>query len=166
MRDAAVTDADDTDPIGVVVWPGVYFQVDDFDCHDGTPYPQQWINLRLIPLVRVCDTIRLHWGGPVRVVSGYRTPEWNAKIHGAPHSQHPAGRAADIRPYSSASEPDEPRIKRFHATVLELWNTGEIPDLGGLGYYPSKWVHVDVRQREPIGHLAEWTGGGIGSEIA
>jgi uncharacterized protein YcbK (DUF882 family) len=161
-----VTDEEDTDPVGMIVWPGLYFGAHDFDCHDGTPYPTQWIALRLVPLVRVLDAARERWGAPIQVVSGYRTPEYNARIHGARLSQHPAGRAADVRPVPVSSEGFEDRVQRFHQMFADLWDEGSIPQLGGLGYYPSKWVHVDVRDRDPIGHLAQWTGTGIGSEVA
>jgi len=35
-------------------------------------------------------------GKPFRITSGYRTVEFNARVGGAPNSQHLVGRAADI----------------------------------------------------------------------
>ncbi len=141
-----------------------FFKVSEFDCHDGSPYPTAWVPLRLAKLVGVLDLIRERWGGPLVVVSGYRTIDYNRKIGGAKLSQHCEGRAADIRPRPSSSQSGSERCRSLHALILRMWNTGELPDLGGLGVYPE-WVHVDVRDRVPSGHLAEWTGAGIGSEV-
>ena len=48
--------------------------------------------------VDVLDPIRERWG-PMRVTSGYRSPERNARTVGAsPTSQHTRGEAADVVP--------------------------------------------------------------------
>ena len=53
-------------------------------------------------LKRLCLTalepIRALWGAPVLCVSGYRSPQRNARIGGATQSQYMFGRAADIVP--------------------------------------------------------------------
>ena len=46
--------------------------------------------------VTLLEPIRLHFGAPVFVHSGYRCPELNAAIHGSRTSQHMLGEAADI----------------------------------------------------------------------
>jgi hypothetical protein len=38
--------------------------------------------------------------GPVRMSSGYRSPEHNVKVGGAPRSHHMSGKAIDISDYS------------------------------------------------------------------
>lgn len=128
----------------------------EFACHDGTPYPLEWGD-RLIKLCAQLEIIRAAWAGPIVVVSGYRTDAYNRRIGGALRSQHVEGRAADIRPVSAGS------IHDFASLVGQLINNGQLPDVGGFGVYPG-WVHVDVRDKPPGGHVASWTGNGIGSE--
>lgn len=146
-----------------VLTDGKYFKVAELVCHDGTPYPIEFAD-RLPVLMDVLDTIRAAWGGPLEVVSGYRSPahnqalieqdEANGSHQVASGSQHIEGRACDLR---TANGPqDVPQLLRV---VLRLYADGKIPALGGLGDYPeSNWVHVDVRPQVPAGHLARWHG--------
>lgn len=140
-----------------------HFRPEEFDCHDGTDYPAEWISTRLADLVETLDVIREAWGGPLSVVSGYRSPAWNERVGGAKASQHAEGRAADIRPRPQLDENYADTVMRLHALILELYRTRKLPLLGGLGVYP-RWVHVDCRERPADGHLARWRGAGVGSE--
>ena len=88
-------------------------------------------------LIELIDHVQDHFGaGMVQVVSGYRSPEFNAELKKtghrvAKHSRHMLGEAMDIR------LPGVPlyRLKRY---LMEL-------KAGGVGYYPRKnFVHVDV----------------------
>jgi uncharacterized protein YcbK (DUF882 family) len=134
-----------------------HFDVSEFQCHDLTPYPAEWIYDRLLPMCRILETTRSACGDrPVSITSGYRSPAHNMFVGGASASQHMQGRAADIEIEGMA--PSD-----VHATILALFNAGKLEGLGGLGVYPS-WVHVDIRPW--IGHLARWEGTGIGSEQA
>lgn len=142
-----------------------WFHVAEFDCHDGTPYPPDWVSDRLQRLCDVLDAIRGAWGGPLAVVSGYRTPEWNQRIDGAGKSQHVEGLAADIKPLVHASALPV-AVADLHARILRLEADGKLAGMGGLGFYPGRWVHVDVRARPADGHLAQWHGTGVGSEQA
>lgn len=142
-----------------------FFGDSEFTCHDGTPVPAEWIDSRLAVLEAMLDKIRAKRGGPVRVISGYRTEAWNEKIGGAKLSQHVQARAADIAPITGAGLfPSE--LSAFNYMIQEMLTHGELPELGGIGYYPGRWVHVDVRDRPPSGHVAMWQGTGIGSEQA
>lgn len=47
-------------------------------------------------LAAALEEVRAVVGAPVRVVSGYRTPERNAAVGGAPSSYHPLALGADI----------------------------------------------------------------------
>ena len=57
-------------------------------------------NLRSL-VERVLDPLREAYGKPIRVTSGYRCPQLNRLVGGAPNSQHMRGEAADIVAYSS-----------------------------------------------------------------
>lgn len=114
------------------------------------PYPQEWRESRAINLAATFEDLRALLGGvPIAINSAYRTHTYNQRVQGEPGSQHPLGRALDIR--HPVLTPHE-----LHATILELHRDGRLPLLGGLGRYPT-FTHIDVR---PIPfasrHLAQW----------
>ena len=97
-------------------------------------------------LVVLLQCIREHFGKPVYITSGYRTPEHNAEVGGSKSSQHLLGRAADIR-VAGVSVED---VAAYAESLMPGW--------GGVGRYPVKagratgWVHVDTRQNK-----SRWT---------
>lgn len=134
--------------------PSVHLTWPELACHDGTPYPARWRDDRAHILAMNFEACRELLGGvPMVILSGYRTPEYNAHVEGsAQHSQHVEGRAVDVH----------------HATLLPrtVWVTlrrayaeGKLPLLGGLGIYRT-FVHIDVRPKT-AGHLAVWNGPGV-----
>lgn len=136
-----------------------YFSAHEFECHDGTEYPSEWHGDRLQPLVDTLDAIREKWGGPIVVVSGFRTDAYNKRVGGASASQHVQGRAADVRPASGSPH----MVRQLHDLVRTMLVGNLLPHLGGLGVY-RRWIHVDVRPRGTEGRIARWEGHGIGSE--
>jgi Peptidase M15/Putative peptidoglycan binding domain len=56
-----------------------------------------WIKLSRT-LVLGLESYRDLIGAPVTVISGYRDPAYNAKVGGAPNSQHKFGNACDLNP--------------------------------------------------------------------
>ena len=112
-----------------------HFQVKEFACRDGSD--PVFVSEEL---VRVLQAIRKHFGKPVIVSSGYRTPGYNKSVGGATYSQHLYGTAADIH-ISGVS----PREQAAFAETL-------LPNSGGIGVY-SWGIHVDVRRVK-----ARWTG--------
>jgi uncharacterized protein YcbK (DUF882 family) len=136
-----------------------HFLFSEMSCHDGTPVPDE-----LKPNVRrlcseLLERIRSRWGGAIVVISGYRSPAYNRAVGGAKHSQHVLGTAADIR---CANLDDLPRLKFLIDTMIK---GGELPALGGYGVY-ANWLHVDCRDKPADGHIAQWTGNKVGSEVA
>lgn len=112
-----------------------HFKVREFACGDGSDA------VLVAPrLVMVLETIRTHFGAPVVIHSAYRTPQYNAKVNGAAHSQHCYGMAADISVKGHA--PAE--VAAFAWTLM--------PDWGGVGVYDS-FCHIDVREAK-----ANWAG--------
>lgn len=114
-----------------------HFKVREFACQDGSDA------VLVAPrLVMVLETIRAHFGTAVTINSGYRTPQYNAKVGGVAHSQHCYGMAADITVRGQA-----PATVAAYARQL-------MPDWGGVGVYAKKgFAHIDVRETK-----ADWTG--------
>ena len=146
-----------------------HFTIDEFACRDGTPYPLNgteddpgdWFLERLTPLCESLEVIRTAAGGaPIIIDSGYRTLAYDQRLYDASAhdglvatpqgSQHPKGRAADIR--HGWLPPAE-----LHRLIGVLLAVGELPRVGGVGLYP-RFVHIDVRPRPPSGHVAQWGG--------
>lgn len=139
-----------------------HFTLEEFRCKSGELPPTMathpwvsgamcWPLENLIELCReVLEPIRSQFG-PVKIVSGYRSPAYNLKkIHDghrvAPRSQHTVGRAADIQVAGVAPH------KLFDWADDEL--SALMHRVGGLGLY-ARWLHVDTRPRRR-GHVAKW----------
>lgn len=91
----------------------------------------------------ILEPCRWHFG-PIRVSSGYRSPELNEKIRGSDKSQHTLCEAADFE----AVHPDVSNYElaewikdnlEFDQLILELYRKGD-PKSG--------WVHCSVGPRE------------------
>ncbi|MES2315921.1 MAG: DUF882 domain-containing protein [Pseudomonadota bacterium] len=89
-------------------------------------------------LMLLLDQVSAKFGGSdvLHVISGYRSPESNAKLAAASggvakHSMHLEGKAIDIRMPGRD-------LARLHKAALNL-------GAGGVGYYPdSQFVHMDT----------------------
>ena len=114
----------------------------------GRSYPSDWLSSRLRPLCVILETLRGEFNRPITITSGWRSWEYNRAIGGARRSQHPEGRAADIKVRGIPA-------KRVHAALLRLHQEGRIR-LGGLGAYPT-FTHVDIRPSRSV-RLARWGG--------
>ena len=79
-------------------------------------------------LCYILEAIRAHFGKPVTITSGYRTPEHNAKIGGAVKSQHMLGLAADIK--IPGVKPSD--IASYARTLMPTYST---------------FTHIDVRDK-------------------
>lgn len=102
------------------------------------------IRANLTALVEnVLDPLRVRWGMPIIVTSGYRSTALNKAVGGAANSQHTKGMAADIRTVSD-SRADNMRLLRC------LLNSGivfdqiicEYPDAQGR----PDWIHVSFNK--------------------
>ena len=105
-----------------------HFKVREFACSDGSD-----IVFVSPTLVDILEAIRVHFGRPVTVTSGYRTISYNATLkNSSKKSQHCNGLAADIK-----VEGHTPKEVYDYACSL-------LGDHGGVGIY-NTFVHVDVR---------------------
>jgi uncharacterized protein YcbK (DUF882 family) len=73
---------------------------------------------------------------PIKITSGYRSPEHNAKVGGVKSSKHITGEAADFK--IAGMTP-----KEVAAVIEKLIAAGKMEE-GGIGIY-STWVHYDHR---------------------
>lgn len=102
---------------------------------DNTPPPEVVENLKLL-CENVLEKVRIHFGRPVIVNSGYRGPKLNKAIGGVKNSQHLTGQAADIEVPGVDNSVLFCWIKDnlvFDQVILEFHKKG-VPDSG--------WVHV------------------------
>lgn len=113
-----------------------HFKVREFACRSGADA------VLIAPrLVMVLESIRAHFGAAVTINSGYRTPEYNAKVGGVARSQHCYGTAADITVRGQAPA----TVAAFARQIM--------PDWGGVGVYARKgFTHIDVREKR-----SDWT---------
>lgn len=86
-------------------------------------------------LVEVLEDVRTHFNKPVIITSGYRTPEYNAKVGGAKNSQHTKGTAADIR------------IKEVPADKVQQYLKHKYKNKYGIGSYWT-FTHIDTRKEK------------------
>jgi len=102
---------------------------------DNTPGEQETAALKLL-VEKVLQPVRDHFGRGVKVNSGFRHPEVNAKVGGSKTSDHCRGQAADIEipgvPNAELAEWIKDNLE-FRQLILEFYTPG-IPDSG--------WVHV------------------------
>lgn len=111
------------------------FAVKEFACKDGSDA------VLVAPrLVMVLQSLRSHFCAAVTINSGYRTPQYNARVGGVTDSQHCYGTAADI-----VVRGKTPAHVAAYARQL-------MPDWGGVGVYDS-FCHIDVREAK-----ADWKG--------
>lgn len=117
------------------------FSLSEFNKHNFTVPTDVLRNL--IELAKNLQVLRDEVKKPIKITSGYRSPEHNAKIGGAKASQHITGKAADIKIEGMTP-------KQVAAVIEKLIAAGKITE-GGIGIYKT-WVHYDIR-----GTKARWT---------
>jgi len=89
------------------------------------------LTVRLAPeLPPALERVRALYGAPLRVTSGYRTSEHNARVGGVRNSEHLRGRAADLVGVVGT-------IRQLYAAA------SQIPEL--LAVNEGDHVHVELR---------------------
>jgi uncharacterized protein YcbK (DUF882 family) len=102
-----------------------HFSAAEFESKDGAPSPAPTLRL-----LGVLENLRGQIRQPIHIVSGYRSPEHNAAVGGAEHSQHLDANAADLQPGWCTVE-----------MALEAGATG-------IGISGDWVIHVDARDGE------------------
>lgn len=111
------------------------FALSEFASADGKA-PSEQVLKNLTELAKNLEVLRSHIKLPIRVTSGFRSKEHNAKIGGALNSFHVLGMAADIKVKGMTP------VQVAHAIEL-LIKDGKMKE-GGIGIYRT-WVHYDCR---------------------
>jgi len=122
------------------------FKKSEFRCRDGSDVPPH-LSDNLEELVTNLQLLRDYIKKPIRVISGYRTPQYNRKIGGAKRSQHLLAKAADL----TVRGIDPADLREI---IINLIKEGKLKK-GGVGLY-KHFVHYDTR-----GWNARWKGKGM-----
>lgn len=118
---------------------------------DNTPPADAVANLKAL-CANVLEPLRVLWGGPIHVDSGFRCQALNTLVHGVPTSQHCLGQAADLVP----PIPIEEAMRRIKGSSIPFDQV--ILEMG--------WIHVSFgpRNRKEMlvtgdgKHYANWVG--------
>ena len=101
----------------------------------------------LTTLAEGLEKVRALLGGPIRISSGYRSPELNAAIRGARNSAHMAGYAADFTCPSFGNPKDV--VRAIAASAIEFDQC----------IYDGTWVHIsfdpDMRRQVLTAHFGQ-----------
>ena len=108
---------------------------------DNTPNAEQRAHLQEL-CTELLEPLRVAWGRPIKITSGFRGFRLNEKVKGAKKSAHCAGYAADMIPVGASIA----EFKTFVRTWLH--KTGKkydqyIDEHSGT----SQWVHLAVRSQ-------------------
>jgi len=102
---------------------------------DNNPGEKEIGNLKVL-CEKVLQPVRDHFGKGVKVNSGFRHPDVNAKVGGSRTSDHTRGQASDIEipgvPNAELAEWIRDNLE-YRQLILEFYTPG-VPDSG--------WVHV------------------------
>ena len=103
-------------------WISPHFQLGQFVCKAGGGYPK-YIVLKeklILKLERIIEEMNLNGTGckTLHIMSGYRTPWYNAKIGNVAYSRHIYGDAADIYIDSRPEDVGHTAVARENANPI------------------------------------------------
>lgn len=106
---------------------------------DNTPQdPKIYGNIEYLAR-KVLQPVRDHFGAPIRVTSGYRSPRLNIAVGGSPASFHALGCAADIEPLDKNA--------RFTVRDIFTYIHDNLPYTELIAEeLPNGWVHVALQK--------------------
>lgn len=120
-----------------------HFSWEEARCPDGCVVPAA-VRAEVVRTAEMAERVRAALGGrPMRVLSWYRCPKWNAHVGGVPNSEHLRGRAIDfvIRGLSPVKTQAEIVLLKLYPGTVQ-----------GLGKYAG-FTHIDRR----AGPAVSWT---------
>ena len=107
---------------------------------DNTPNEEHLQNLQVV-VNEIAQPLRDHFGKPVRINSGYRSPALNDAIGGSKKSQHSKGEALDLEIDGVSNMEVADWICDncdYDQVILEFYNPAEGPNSG--------WVHASCKE--------------------
>lgn len=113
-----------------------HFSSKEFECPCGK-CDEQKISAKLIEKL---EQVRVEFGEPVSVNSGYRCPEHNVQVGGHASSSHVNGLAADVRPKITTTDSLD---QLYDLCYSKFDNIGNGRNKG--------FIHVDVRPAKSTG---------------
>ena len=114
-------------------WPWQYFQPKEMACR-GTG--KLTVEPRLLDYL---DLFRLRFGGPLTVLSAFRSPYHNAFVGGAPFSFHIQAKAVDLSTRGQDRLLMERLAKEIGFTGFGYYRTFLHIDLGRPRFWGMKW---------------------------
>ena len=106
---------------------------------DNIPNDEHLKNLQVV-VDEIAQPLRDHFGKPVRINSGYRSPALNDAIGGSKKSQHSKGEAIDLEIDGVSNMEVADWITEncdYDQVILEFYNPAEGPNSG--------WVHASCK---------------------
>ena len=106
---------------------------------DNTPDDEHLKNLQVV-VDEIAQPLRDHFGKPVRINSGYRSPALNEAIGGSTKSQHSKGEALDLEIDGVSNLEVADWITDncdYDQVILEFFNPADGPNSG--------WVHASCK---------------------
>lgn len=100
--------------------------------------PPDEILYRIMPTVKLADSIRHGLGAPIRVASGYRTEDYNELVGGSPMSEHVNFRAMDIQ----SEDPD--RLEEMRAIAIAVVDHARRMGRNVALIHYDTFIHIDV----------------------
>ena len=101
--------------------------------HIDNSIPEELIPSLKNLCVQILEPLRLHFGTPVVISSGYRCPALNRAVGGVPNSQHLTGEAADIV------------LPKLADAFYWLIDNTPFDQLGFESKGTTKWIHVSCK---------------------
>lgn len=120
----------------------------------NSPPPRElWPNI--VPTIVVLQAFRTEFGSAVKLLSTYRSPDYNRAVGGATSSLHKSFKAIDFTVTTGTPGQWAERLRAMRGKSFRNPDTGQTFRFrGGVGVYRnSHFVHVDTR-----GSDADWTG--------
>lgn len=112
---------------------------------DNTPTAEHRRHLQEL-CNNILEPLRVAWGAPIQVTSGYRGFRLNEKVKGAKKSAHCVGYAADIIPKDGSLQ----EIREFKVFVrqwLKKTKTRYDQFIDERNTKGSEWVHIGIKSQ-------------------
>lgn len=126
-----------------------HFNISEFKCKANG---EVLLNAAVIDHIQRLQKFRTWYNRAMKIVSGYRTKEYNERIGGSKNSKHVEGIASDIalpkKYYKFSKARQEEFLNNIKNKWIELCNNDGLG--GGIGFYDT-FFHLDSRAKGSYG---------------